>query len=334
MLGTLVLTYRCTYSCPMCSVASSSDEDELDTAAVKALVDDFAAMGTPGLALTGGEPLLREDVFEVIGRARSRGMVVNLSSNGHLLSEPGVIDRLLEDPPDNLNISLDSASREAHDRLRNCPGSFDRVVEGIRALVARKGGAGTPFDITVVSVLTDRSFAEVGEICNLAQELGVDAVGFIPFHSFSGGRRRLDSRRLREIENGVEALIARKRARRRPRIDNSRRYLEALPLAMAGEDSPVRCSSGYTTCFVDARGDVFACWPHVEMGRAIANVEGSSLRAIWRSAAYARRRREMRACRACYWNCQTELNLLFSPLQTIPEAGASIAGCDDQEARS
>ena len=166
---------------------------------------------------------------------------------------------------------------------------------------------------------------------SIAEELGVDAVGFIPHHSFSGGRRQLDPRRLREIEAGVEALIARKRAPTRPRIDNSRRYLETLPLAMAGVDSPVRCSSGYTTCFVDARGDVFGCWPHVEMGRAIANVGGSSLRAIWHSAAYASRRREMRACRACYWNCQTELNLLFSPLRRIPTTGVHPAGCDAAE---
>jgi MoaA/NifB/PqqE/SkfB family radical SAM enzyme len=331
LLGTLVVTYRCNYNCPMCPVASEAGQDELDTAAVESLVDEFAAMGTPGLAITGGEPLLRDDVIQIIRRARSHGMVVNLSTNGHLLTEDHILDRLVGDPPDNVNVSLDSALPEWHDRLRGFPGSFERVVEGIRGLVARRAGEKASFHITLVSVLTERSFSKVNDLCRLAEELGVDAVGFIPYHSFAGTKREIDPRSWGEITAGVEALIARKRAGSRPWIDNTRRYLKTLPLAMAGVDAPVRCSSGYTTCYVDAHGDVFGCWPHVELRRPIGNVKDSSLRSIWRSADYARLRREMRTCRACYWNCQTELNLLFSPFQQIPDPVPPVASCGAME---
>ena len=317
-LGTLVITYRCTYSCPMCSVARDSAGDELDTAAVEALVDEFAALGTPGLAITGGEPLLRQDVFRVVRRAKERGLIVNLSTNGHLLVEDGMIDRILAHPPDNINVSLDSAAPSRHDRFRGCPGSFDRVVAGIRQLAERRAESTARFHITVVNVLTKHSVAEVDALCDLAGRLGADAVGFIPYHDFNDRPSKVDDRDRDAIKAGVESLLARKRSNVSPIIDNSRRYLEMLPLALAGAESPVHCSSGYTTCYVDANGDVFGCWPDVELHRPIGNLAGRSLRSIWRSTTYHRRRREMGACRSCFWNCQTELNLLFRPFRRIP----------------
>lgn len=327
LLGTLVVTYRCTYSCPMCSVAGGSGEGELDTSAIESLVDQFADLGTPGLAITGGEPLLRDDVFQIIRRAKARGMIVNLSTNGHLLTEGDLVERLLGDPPDNVNISLDGSSASRHDRLRGHPGSFDRVVDGIRRLAERRDATGTPMHITVVSVLTEKSFGEANAFCDLVGQLGADAVGFIPHHSFSGKKTKIAANHWKEIKGGVAALLARKRDDAQPAIDNSRRYLEMLPLAMAGEETPVRCSSGYTTCFVDAYGDVYGCWPDVELHRPVGNTDGSTLREIWGSAEYSNRRREMRNCRACFWNCQTELNLLFRPFQRIGSFKAPKTSC-------
>jgi radical SAM protein with 4Fe4S-binding SPASM domain len=62
---------------------------------------------------------------------------------------------------------------------------------------------------------------------------------------------------------------------------------------------------------VDTYGNVFPCTLHYQFGRAIGNVRDVPLRTLWRSEDYQRRREELTACTDCYWNCHTEINLLY-----------------------
>ena len=100
-------------------------------------------------------------------------------------------------------------------------------------------------------------------------------------------------------------------------IDSSDAYLDLIVPAFRREPSNLRCYGGFIQTTVDPYGDVFACEPWIRSGPPIGNVLETPLRDLWSSTRYNEVRREIAACRDCYWNCTTELNLLFNGLMPL-----------------
>ncbi len=126
------LVRRCNLSCKHC-YSISADVDfpgELDTQQVFSVMDDLRAFGVPVLILSGGEPLLRPDIFDISQRAKAMGFYVGLSTNGTLIDE-GLIDRVAAVGYDYVGISIDGM-RDTHDRFRQKRGAFDASLRGIR----------------------------------------------------------------------------------------------------------------------------------------------------------------------------------------------------------
>jgi MoaA/NifB/PqqE/SkfB family radical SAM enzyme len=94
----------------------SRGEQELDTAGMKSLIDDFARIGTMGLSFTGGEPTVRPDCFALLEHASSRGMLAHLNTNAYTLQSAEQVRALLDTGVESMNISLDSADPATHDR--------------------------------------------------------------------------------------------------------------------------------------------------------------------------------------------------------------------------
>ncbi len=126
LVVSMVVTNRCNYSCGYCDRWDGRGY-QLTTSAIMAMLDEMAAMGTKRLILTGGEPLIRRDIFDVINRAKTHGFKVNLNSNGTLV--PKFIDRLAN--IDGLTISIDG-DRDTHDAIRG-EGAFDSAIAAVRA---------------------------------------------------------------------------------------------------------------------------------------------------------------------------------------------------------
>ncbi|MCB1909232.1 MAG: heme d1 biosynthesis radical SAM protein NirJ [Rhodocyclaceae bacterium] len=126
------LIRRCNLTCRHC-YSISADRDfagELVTAEVDRVMDDLAAFGVPVLILSGGEPLLRPDIFEIAARAKRMGFYVGLSSNGTLI-DAATAERIGELDLDYVGISLDGL-RATHDRFRRMDGAFDKSLAGLR----------------------------------------------------------------------------------------------------------------------------------------------------------------------------------------------------------
>ncbi len=126
------LIRRCNLTCKHC-YATSADRDfagELDHGEARRVMDDLKSFGVPVLILSGGEPLMRPDIFELSARAKAMGFYVGLSSNGTLISEDN-IDAIAAVGYDYVGISLDGL-REVHDRFRRKQGAFDAALHGIR----------------------------------------------------------------------------------------------------------------------------------------------------------------------------------------------------------
>jgi radical SAM protein with 4Fe4S-binding SPASM domain len=126
-------TRRCNLACVHCYAASgaSAGADELTTAQAKALIEDLAAWGAPALLLSGGEPLLREDLPDLIACARRAGLRTVLSTNGTLITRD-VAARLADGGVAYVGVSLDAATPEANDRFRGRVGAFEQALAGIR----------------------------------------------------------------------------------------------------------------------------------------------------------------------------------------------------------
>ena len=126
------LIRRCNLTCKHC-YSISADRDfpgELSTGEVLAVMDDLRAFGVPVLILSGGEPLLRADIFEISIHAKAMGFYVGLSTNGTLIDNHN-IERIAAVGYDYVGISIDGL-RETHDRFRRLAGAFDASMNGIR----------------------------------------------------------------------------------------------------------------------------------------------------------------------------------------------------------
>ncbi|MDR2155726.1 MAG: radical SAM protein, partial [Burkholderiaceae bacterium] len=142
------LIRRCNLSCKHC-YAFSADHDypgELSTAQVFEVMDDLKAFKVPVLILSGGEPLLRPDLFEIAARAKAMKFYVGLSTNGTLIDE-GLAERIHATGFDYVGISLDGIGA-THDKFRRLAGAFDRSLSAVRHLQRLGTKVGLRFTMT------------------------------------------------------------------------------------------------------------------------------------------------------------------------------------------
>ena len=119
------LTRRCNLTCKHCYALSADHAypGELSTDECRAVIDDLRAFRVPALILSGGEPLLRPDLFEIASHAKAAGMHVSLSTNGTLI-DAALAERIAAQRFDYVGISIDGM-RETHDRFRRKQGAYD-----------------------------------------------------------------------------------------------------------------------------------------------------------------------------------------------------------------
>ncbi|MBI2165043.1 MAG: radical SAM protein [Chloroflexi bacterium] len=157
------LTRRCNLYCAHCYIAAVNqpDPEELDTAAALRLVDQLVEYRIPVLLLSGGEPLMRQDILDISRYATSRGLRVGLSTNGTLLSHD-VVRGLREAGVAYVGVSIDGPEA-VNDKFRGSRGAFRQALEGIRNSLA--GG----FRVSLRFTLTRYNYAYLGEVFDLVE---------------------------------------------------------------------------------------------------------------------------------------------------------------------
>ena len=143
------LVRRCNLKCKHC-YSISGDVDfpgELSTEEVFTVMDDLKGFRVPVLILSGGEPLLRPDIYDISRRARDMGFYVALSTNGTLIDE-AVADKVAAIGYDYVGISLDGIGA-VHDAFRGMEGSFEASLAAVRLLRARDVKVGLRFTMTL-----------------------------------------------------------------------------------------------------------------------------------------------------------------------------------------
>ena len=162
------LIRRCNLTCKHC-YATSADKDfpgELSTEQVYGVMDNLKSFGVPVLILSGGEPLMRPDIFEISHRAKDMGFYVGLSSNGTLISEDNIQD-IVDVGYNYVGVSIDG-TRETHDKFRRKQGSFDEALNGIR--LCHDAGIKVGLRFT----LTQDNKQDLPELLKLMDDEGID----------------------------------------------------------------------------------------------------------------------------------------------------------------
>ncbi|QOZ76289.1 heme d1 biosynthesis radical SAM protein NirJ [Bradyrhizobium sp. CCBAU 53351] len=158
------LIRRCNLTCKHC-YSISGDVDfpgELSTAQVFGVMDDLKAFRVPVLILSGGEPLMRRDIFEISARAKAMRFYVGLSSNGTLV-DAAMADRIRDIGYDYVGISLDGIG-ETHDRFRRKQGAYQEALNGLRLLRDRGIKVGVRF------TMTEDNAAELPRLLDLVEQ--------------------------------------------------------------------------------------------------------------------------------------------------------------------
>src|SRR3990172_911717 len=160
------LIRRCNLACKHCYSISADTNfpGELSTAEVFEVMDDLKRFHVPVLILSGGEPLLRPDIFEISARAKDMGFYVGLSTNGTLIDESNIA-QITKINYNYVGISIDGM-RETHDRFRRMPGAFDASMHGIRLCHQRGIKVGMRF------TMTQDNAAELPELLDMVGQEG------------------------------------------------------------------------------------------------------------------------------------------------------------------
>jgi len=167
---TFAVTYRCQCNCVHCSAGRHliKDRAELTTKEAKKLIDDSQDLGVTIIAFTGGEPLLRDDIFELISHVDKRKAFPIMFTNGQFLTDENV-EKLVDAGLYSLFVSIDSPFPEEHDKLRGMPGLYKTAIDGLKKIKSKGVFVG-------LSSYATRSSTEKGmyrKMHKLAQELGV-----------------------------------------------------------------------------------------------------------------------------------------------------------------
>lgn len=142
------LIRRCNLTCKHCySISADTDfKGELSTEEIFNVMDDLKAFHVPVLILSGGEPLMRPDIFDISKRAKEMGFYTSLSTNGTLIG-PDNIEQIAEVGYDYVGISIDGM-RHTHDKFRRKEGAFDEAISGIRQCLDHGIKVGMRFTLT------------------------------------------------------------------------------------------------------------------------------------------------------------------------------------------
>jgi 12,18-didecarboxysiroheme deacetylase len=176
-------TKRCNLHCMHC-YSQSQDHDyknELTTAEGKALIDDLAQFGSPVILFSGGEPLMRPDLLELIAYAVFRGRRVVISTNGTLIDE-ALAKHFKEIGLSYVGVSLDG-TKETHDYFRGSPDAFDRAIDGIRH--CREAGVKVGLRFTI----NRRNAEEIDAMFDLVESERIQRICF--YHLVYAGRGSL-----------------------------------------------------------------------------------------------------------------------------------------------
>ncbi|MDI6689321.1 MAG: heme b synthase [Actinomycetota bacterium] len=294
------VTGACNLKCVHCR-ASAVDKplpNEFSTQEALRFIDEICEFSQPIIILTGGEPLLREDIFDIVCHGVQKGLRMVMGTNGTLITKD-IARRIRESGIQRVAISLESSTPEIHDEFRRVPGSFEAALEGIEHLKEAE------VDFQIAPTITKRNLNDLENILNLAVKLGAVAL-----HIFllvpTGRGRELAEEEIppKDYERVLNWLYERQKkvplhlkatcAPHYYRIirQRARREKEKVSFETQGLEAMTRgCLGGISFCFISHLGKVQPCG-YLELD--CGNVRERPFKEIWFESQIFRNLRDFR----------------------------------------
>lgn len=257
-------TYACNFNCSHCYSRAPSYPRELTRDQYLQVVDQMRAVSVFKVGLGGGEPLIRRDCIEMLGRMADAHMDTNITTNGWLV-DPRRAQALLSARLSTLYVSLDSTKPDVHDLFRRRPGSYERVLRAIRSAV----GAG--LRVKLSTVITQVNLEELADFVALANRENMGGVEFKRFRPAGNGLLTRDEYELQESQE--QAL--------RQEFDEIRTASDLqldLIYGAEPEGGDSGCPCGTKSICIRPNGDVSPC---AYSETVIGNLMQQSLGDLW-----------------------------------------------------
>ena len=304
----LDITHRCNLQCHVCEIRKDESVAELSTPEVKNLIDQARRWGVKEFVLSGGESILREDIFEILDFVKERKYHIGILSNGIRLNK-AFIGRLLpylSSGSLTLSISLDAITPEVHDDIRGVPGCFEKTLNGLKIISEFKKIH--PFiNFNVISIILNENLEDLLPLARLCKSLNVNSIQFQPLLANNLIMRQRSNAvkywilpaRFPVLDETLDSLVEFKKQNLHF-VRNSQTNLLLVKKYFRGLLIPedVRCHYATRTMLISSGGDATTCFD------CYGNVRKKTLRSIYVSREAKEARAKVKICQSpCLLPC-------------------------------
>ncbi len=316
---TLLVSYRCNLRCKMCFYYNEVEKnktcrlieersaEELTLPEIKDLIDQCSKMKVKVFTIHGGEPLLYPNIFEVSKYARDRGMLVNFVTNGALIDKAMAI-KIVAAGINHITLSIDGP-KLIHDEVRSVPGTFDKVMEGIKILKDMEASGEIIPSLSVSTYISAINQKKLNQTLRIVQKAGIKdwGVGLITHNS---DKLSEETRNVLGLgcDNGQGNLEGLKDEVKNINIDILNTQRRACEVINNGEDFGLdiifpskdainnyynpcwnensKCSYPWSRTVISPYGEVFSCVNLSMVNCKLGNIKENSLSEIWNGEPY------------------------------------------------
>lgn len=291
------LTHRCNFRCQICDFwkVDHQKEKELSLSEIELISEKLSRFGTLAVSLAGGEPTLRTDIDIIIGIFARHHFPIMIT-NGWFIDNENA-ERLWKSGLQEISVSLDYASKEKHDTMRNKPGAFEHAVNALKILNEKRPSARNR--VHMISVLMEDNIDEIEEMIRLAGDFGVTYM--VNLYSFQRGKK---SERLPKKDVSEHLLMLKKKY---PNFVSLSSYIKGFDRAIrnGGIDG---CKAGKYFMNIDNYGNAARCTETTEL--PVGNILHETPEEIKKKLLEAQR---LNNCGQCWTSCRGWAELMHGP---------------------
>jgi len=297
----LDITHRCNLKCNVCEIRKDKPIQEYTLEEIKKLINEAIDWGVEEFVLSGGEPLIRGDIFEILDFVEDRNYHIGVLTNGIILDED-FINKLLPyliSGSLSLSISLDALSPAIHDEIRGAEGAFEKTTFSLKRLSQLKK-IHPEINFNTISIILNENLEELLELAVFLKSLNVNSIQFQPLLSNNlimkerdrAGKYWIPRERLAVLDAAIDKLLEFKKDNY-SLVRNSENNLRLAKKYFRGRLSrgDIKCLYAAKTVLVANNGDVTTCF------ESYGNIRKEPLRKIFESKKGAQARKRVGECK-------------------------------------
>ena len=307
----LDITHRCNLKCNICQIRKDKPIEEFSLSEVSNLIDQAIGWQVKEFVLSGGEPLIREDILDILDYVKEKNYHIGVLTNGIVL-DIDFINKLLPYLISNtlsLNISLDALNPAIHDDIRGSVGCFSKTLNALKIISGLKI-IHPNINFNVICIILNENLEELVSLANFLQSLNVNSIQFQPLLSnnlimkerASGGKYWVPLHRLILLDEVIDQLAAFK-TKNPLLVRNSTNNLRLVKNYFREKlnQGDVRCLYADKIVLIANNGDVTTCFDHY------GNIRKNTLKQIFESEGAKQARENVRLCKnPCLLPCFTD----------------------------